>query len=152
MKSPLLIVVLLVSAFLSKTMAQKSPYVDSLNQAIRTEKGAKLFDAYFHLTDVYRMNDRFEVALQTANNYMNLAKKEKNTLEMVKAYALLTHIFTNEEDFKKAQLLQDSAIMLANESKDAIVTAYANYAKMVFYYSVSNNEMLTKLYRRRFCL
>lgn len=138
----LLLAVLCIS---SVANAQKNPYVDSLKKVIALSTGIARYDAWFKLVDAYRMNEQYPLAISTATTYKNFAQKEGNQLELVKAYALITHIYGNQELFTDAQLYQDSALLAAGDSRNVLVTAYANYASAVFYYAMGNSETLMKI-------
>ncbi|WP_447642313.1 MULTISPECIES: hypothetical protein [Chitinophagaceae] len=145
MKMQLTVLLFIVNLLSISVFARENPYVDSLKTAIKKQKGDARFYTYFRLVDNYRMNDRTDEAVKSAYVYKTLAKNENNILETVKAYALLCHIYTNREAYKMAQLFQDSAVLAAGDSPHKLVRAYANYAKLVFYYGIQDNEMLAKL-------
>lgn len=145
MKIPVYALIVAVFMFCLDGYAQPNPYVDSLNKAAHTQNSQQMFDSYFRVIDAYRMNDRFEEAISTANTYKHIAQQQGNKLEIVKAYALLTQIFINKEDYKTGQIYLDSVVLLGSDSKDIFVRAYTNYAKMTFYYGIGDNEQLTRL-------
>ncbi|MBX3254010.1 MAG: hypothetical protein KF862_07720 [Chitinophagaceae bacterium] len=145
MKMRLFIFMLALNVLLPDAGARNNPYVDSLDNVIKTQKAVAPYDACFRMADYYRMNEQYDEAVRVANMYKSIAQKEKNVLETVKTYALLTNIFTNREDYPTAQLFQDSAALAAGNSREVLVKAYVNYARLVFYYGVDEDEMLSKL-------
>lgn len=122
-----------------------NPYIDSLQHAIKQGEGQHRFDAYFRLADSYRMNDQFDLSVKTSITYKDEAQTAGNVLETVKAYALLSNIYTNLEDYETALLFQDSAVNVAGNSDDHLVKSYVNYSKLVFYYGLGDDEKLSQL-------
>ncbi|MCD2422622.1 hypothetical protein LQ567_07615 [Niabella pedocola] len=140
MKSVVTVLGILI-LFFTDTRAQ-NVYIDSLKKELTATRSANL---YFKLTEAYRYNDDYEQAAATAKGYVAMADAQKNNLEKVKAYGLLTHIQLNKGDYKLAQQYLDSAETTAAISKDRLVTDYALLAKAVFYYNIDNNDVLVTL-------
>ncbi|SDC48406.1 helix-turn-helix transcriptional regulator [Niabella drilacis] len=123
-------------------VSAQNPYIDSLKKALA---GAPTTGLYFKLTEAYRYNDDYERAVETAKSYVAMAGMQKNSLEKVRAYGLLTHIQLNKGDYKRAQQYLDSAAMTAGMSGDRLVKDYALLARAVFYYNIDKDDVLVTL-------
>lgn len=111
----------------SQLIAAQNKYIDSLKlklqQNVTSTESIKILEV---LTEKYRSEEQYADATKTAQQLLKLAKKEKNTQEIAKAYTFLGIIANNTEQYGKTSLYIDSATAVSSKSK-GIATAYSEY-------------------------
>lgn len=113
--------------FFGFSMAQNR-YVDSLKQNLsRNTSNIQKISVLELLVEKYRSERQYDQATTYAKELLQLAKKEKNTLEIVKAYTFLGIIANNEDQYGKASLYVDSTRLAASKDNNDLAKAYSRY-------------------------
>ncbi|MDC8103756.1 hypothetical protein MTQ00_04315 [Chryseobacterium sp. B21-037] len=121
-------------------------YTDSLQSAINkpaTEEKEKPF-LLNQLAEAYRINRNYSAAENKARQSARIALRNKNYLEATKAYTLLTVIKANDQQIASLKKISDSALMIAQQSKNPQAMASAYYAKVFLYKTLDDHEKRIK--------
>lgn len=96
------------------------------------------------LADRSRINGDYKAAIAKARESVALALKTKNFDEAVKAYTMQVSVYGITKQFILSKNVSDTALSLAQQSRQPIALAYAYYAQALFYSAVDNVEEVTK--------
>ena len=140
----------LILCFINLTIAQicwsQNAYVDSLkNELNNTNLSTKAkFSLYNQLSEISRTSDQYKDANSYIDKQIALAKKENNTLELVKATVQKGIIYENQQMYNEAQSILDQLYALTIENKDPIVNSYVQYLQAYHYFNLNEYEKALK--------
>lgn len=125
----------------------QNKYVDSLQGLLTVHLDViKRIHVEQQLADWYRANEQYSEALKMAEkSLVSALELSPNSLEVTKAYWILSNIYTNTEDFEKSREYIDKAYGVANKSDNVLSLAYASYASAVLYSTLFDTERTVKL-------
>ena len=138
MRKFFILIVLLITV---NYLFAQNGYRDQLSQNANDDKipSAQRLSSYQSLIELLRSEQEFDKAISESNNYLNLAKKEKNLLEETKANVSLAIINLNQEKFNKAEVYINLSDKISKNSDNPLAVAYAFYAK-AYQENSSNNS------------
>ncbi|MGG5210614.1 hypothetical protein ACQWU4_16940 [Chryseobacterium sp. MIQD13] len=141
-KIPLLLFFILFSIGIQ---AQKN-FPDSLRQVLASNPAPeRAIDIQQQLADWYRAAERYPEAIQMAELSLRNSKKiSADNLGTVKAYWILSNIFTNTEEFDKSKEYIDKAYISAKKQENTLALAYAHYASAVLRNTLFDSETTLK--------
>ncbi len=148
MKSCLHILMMCLFMAASVSSAAQHSLPDSLQSAIgdagrEEEKKPALLN---QLAEIYRINKDYASAESRARQSAAIALGQRRYADAARAYTLLTNIRINNLQYAGLKQLSDSALLLAQQSKDPAAMAYGYYAQVLLYKMLDNGEEMV-----RFC-
>lgn len=129
-KSPILFFLLLSFATLAQTTLTDSLQSVLLNPALGEKEKPELLN---QLAELYRINKNYPLAEKTAKQGADIALRNKNYLDAVKAYTLLVNIKITTGQLSAAKRNSDSTLTLAKQANSPVAMAYAYYAQVLLY-------------------
>ncbi|MBO9673141.1 MAG: hypothetical protein J7577_06840 [Sphingobacteriaceae bacterium] len=96
------------------------------------------------LAERSRIGGNYQAAVTKAKTSISLALKFKNDEEATKAYTILANVYANTNQFALLKNTADTALTVAQRSRQPIALAYAYFAQALFYNAIDNNEQVTK--------
>lgn len=122
-------ITLTILFFTFYNLAAQNVYTDSLSNRLNlpnTSTSEKI-NIYNLLVEQLRNEDKYDQALKLNSKRIELAKKEKDHLELTKAYVTQGIIHNNDNDFEKDRIYLDSARATATKSGNKLATIYVDY-------------------------
>ncbi|MBK1896421.1 helix-turn-helix transcriptional regulator [Chryseobacterium paridis] len=146
MKSAFYKIFLCACLGISFSVFSQSTYADSLQSAINNPALQEKDKPFLlnQLADIYRINRNYPAAESKVRQSARIALKHKNYLEATKAYTLLTVIKANDQQIASLKKLSDSALIIAQKSKDPVAMASGYYAKVFLYKTLDDPEKKIK--------
>ncbi|MBC9933132.1 tetratricopeptide repeat protein [Chitinophaga qingshengii] len=131
--------------FSLSAVAQQT-YIDSLQQLLKQDPdAARTADIQQQIADAYRTNEKYPEAIRMAEQSLETSLKiSGNNLGVTKAYWTLSNIYTNTEDFEKAQRYINQAYQSARAQSNPLPMAYAHYAEAMLHSTLYDNEKTVK--------
>lgn len=126
-------------------LAQQT-YVDSLQALIKksTEKETNVY-LQQQLAEWYRTDEQEEAAIKLAEQSLRTSLEiSENNIGVTKAYAILSNVYTNREDFEHSKEYIDKAYRSAKKQKNTLAMAYAHYASAVLHSALFDRESTFK--------
>lgn len=121
-------------------------YADSLQTLIKksSEKETTV-DLQQQLAELYRTDEQEEAAIKLAGQSLRTSLEiSENNIGVTKAYAILSNVYTNREDFERSKEYIDKAYRSAKKQKNTLAMAYANYASAVLHNTLFDRESTLK--------
>ncbi|SFN37568.1 hypothetical protein SAMN05421594_2429 [Chryseobacterium oleae] len=148
MKSVLHRIFIFIWISMSLSCPAQNLYTDSLQLIINNPKvQEKSKPALLNrLAEAYRISRDYASAEKKARQSARIAIHYKDYTEAAKAYTLLTTIKANNQQLKTLKQASDSALILAQQSKNPVAMAYGYYAQAFLYKTLEDPEK-----RIRFC-
>jgi len=113
--------------FFNISFAQNK-YVNSLKQSLATStNNSDKILILENLVELYRSERQYDLASLYARQLLQLAKREKNDLEIVKGYTFLGIIANNQERYSKASQYIDSTKIASTSINNELAKAYTTY-------------------------
>lgn len=139
-------IVFLIACTLTVSAFAQTKYLDSLKSAAKsTELGEKEKPALLtQLAEAYRVNKNYKMAMASARQSITIALRGKDYSEANKAFVVLINSKILLQDFTKLKDLTDTTLTLAKQAKDPIAQAYADYAQMLLYKALDDQESMVK--------
>ncbi|WP_288375510.1 hypothetical protein [uncultured Chryseobacterium sp.] len=109
---------------------------------------AEKFRIYNELTEYYRVSDQYPTAEKYVQQQLELARKEKNAAEEVKALAQKGIIKLNQSEYDQAPPIIDAANTIVQKSNDKIALLYASYLNIYYSNALGNPESTIKLVQK----
>ncbi|WP_185289269.1 hypothetical protein [Chryseobacterium lactis] len=106
------------------------------------------FKIYNELTEYYRVSDQYPAAEKYTQQQLELAKKEHNNAEQVKALAQSGIIKINQSQYDKIPSIIDAADAIAQKANDKTATLYANYLNIYYNNTLGESERTIKLIQK----
>ncbi|TDQ73424.1 hypothetical protein CLV99_4476 [Sphingobacterium yanglingense] len=138
---------LAVAILFSVIVQAQNTYIDSLRKVLRQATDIKeQILVQQQMADWYRSSEQYTEAVTVAKQSLETALKiSSNNLEVVKAYWILSNIYTNMEDFEVARTYVDRAYFVAETQSDSLSFAYALYAEAMLQNTIFNTDISVKL-------
>lgn len=136
-----LIAILIALSFWTGGWAQQR-YVDSLHTLLTNSKEPeKTIALQQQLAEWYRSDEQETTAIKLAETSLKAALKiSENNLSVTKAYAILSNIYTNTENYELSKEYIDKAFKSAEKQDNTLALAYAHYASGVLQSALFNTE------------
>lgn len=109
---------------------------------------AEKFRIYNELTEYYRVSDQYPTAEKYVQQQLELARKEKNAAEEVKALAQKGIIKLNQSEYDQVPPIIDAANTIVQKSNDKIALLYASYLNIYYSNALGNPESTIKLVQK----
>lgn len=109
---------------------------------------AEKFKIYNELTEYYRVSDQYPTAEKYVQQQLELAQKENNYSEQVKALTQKGIINLNQSEYDKVPSIIDAANTIAQKSNDKTASLYANYLNIYYYNALGKPENTIKLIQK----
>ncbi|WP_430808780.1 helix-turn-helix transcriptional regulator [Chryseobacterium arthrosphaerae] len=106
------------------------------------------FKIYNELTEYYRVSDQYAAAGKYVQEQLELAHKEKNYAEEVKALAQNGIIKLNQSQYDKVPPIIDAANAIVQKSKDKTAALYATYLNIYYNNALGESEHTIKLIQK----
>jgi len=121
-------------------------YVDSLHTLLKNSKEPeKTIALQQQLAEWYRSDEQETAAVELAEISLKAALKiSENNLAVTKAYAILSNIYTNTENYELSKEYIDKAYKSAEKQDNTLAMAYAHYAAGVLQSALFNTESTLK--------
>ena len=117
-----------VFLFLNFSLSAQNPYIKEVENKLKTTNSKEeKYATYEKLIEIYRSEHLYNEAGNFASEMLALAKKEKNQLQIAKAYVFIGSVFNNEENFAVSAKYIDSVNAIATKNDDPLISAYAAY-------------------------
>lgn len=119
--------------FFSICIKAQQNYTDSLRQILASNpEPERAIAVQQQLADWYRASELYPEAIQMAELSLKNSKKiSSDNLGTVKAYWILSNIYTNTENFDRSKEYIDKAYSSAKKQNNTLALAYAQYASAV---------------------
>lgn len=129
MKTFLNYITLIIICIQGNQLFAQNNYIDSLKTELKQKNISTKdkFELLNKLSENSRTSDLYKEADQYINQQINLAKKENNQLELVKAYVQRGIAYDNQQLFNKAQKSLDTIQKIIEKSPNFLPKAYYNY-------------------------
>ncbi|MBB6369666.1 tetratricopeptide repeat protein [Chryseobacterium shigense] len=137
---------LLFFILFSVSIQAQQNFADSLQHILNTHPATEqAITVQQQLADWYRAAERYPEAIQMAELSLRNSKKiSADNLGTVKAYWILSNIYTNTEKFDQAKEYIDKASISAKKQDNPLALAYANYAAAMLRSTLFDNEATLK--------
>ena len=109
---------------------------------------AEKFRIYNELTEYYRVSDQYPTAEKYVQQQLELAQKENNYTEQVKALSQKGIIKLNQSEYDKVPSLIDKSNAIAQKSNDKIASLYASYLNIYYNNALGKPENTIKLIQK----
>ncbi|WP_312302463.1 hypothetical protein [Chryseobacterium sp.] len=109
---------------------------------------AEKFKIYNELTEYYRVSDQYPAAGKYVQQQLELAQKERNYAEEVKALAQNGIIKLNQSQYDKVPPIIDAANAIVQKSKDKTAALYATYLNIYYNNALGESEHTIKLIQK----
>ncbi|MDR6371885.1 DNA-binding CsgD family transcriptional regulator/tetratricopeptide (TPR) repeat protein [Chryseobacterium bernardetii] len=106
---------------------------------------AEKFRIYNELTEYYRVSDQYATAEKYLQQQLELAKKEQNYAEEVKALTQKGIIKLNQSDYNKIPPIIDLANEIVQKSNNKTAELYASYLNISYWNALGELENTIKL-------
>lgn len=124
----------------------QSLYIDSLQLAVNNPGlNEKSKPALLNrLAEAYRIDRNYAAAEKKARQSAHIALQNKDYGEAAKSYSLLTVIKANNQQLSTLKQVSDSALVLAQQSKNPVALAYGYYAQAFLFKTLEDSEKRIK--------
>lgn len=109
---------------------------------------AEKFRIYNELTEYYRVSDEYSTAEKYVQQQLELAKKEKNAAEEVKALTQKGIIKLNQSEYDKIPSIIDAVNAIVQRSNNKAALLYANYLNIYYSNALAEPENTIKLIQK----
>lgn len=109
---------------------------------------AEKFRIYNELTEYYRVSDEYSTAEKYVQQQLELAKKEKNAAEEVKALTQKGIIKLNQSEYDKIPSIIDAVNAIVQRSNNKATMLYANYLNIYYSNALAEPENTIKLIQK----
>lgn len=109
---------------------------------------AEKFRIYNELTEYYRVGDEYSTAEKYVQQQLELAKKEKNAAEEVKALTQKGIIKLNQSEYDKIPSIIDAVNAIVQRSNNKAALLYANYLNIYYSNALAEPENTIKLIQK----
>ncbi|PRB02442.1 hypothetical protein CQ046_12855 [Chryseobacterium sp. MYb7] len=109
---------------------------------------AEKFRIYNELTEYYRVSDQYPTAEKYVQQQLELAQKQNNYAEQVKALTQKGIIKLNQSKYDKVPSLIDESNAIAQKSNDKIASLYASYLNIYYNNALGKPENTIKLIQK----
>lgn len=125
-------------------------FADGLKNQLSKEdiSSAEKFKIYNELTEYYRASDQYPTAEKYVQQQLELAKKEHNNAEEVKALTQSGIIKLNQSLYDKVPPLIDAANAIAQKTNDKTAALYAAYLNIYYNNTLGESEHTIKLIQK----
>ncbi|WP_080779032.1 helix-turn-helix transcriptional regulator [Chryseobacterium phocaeense] len=124
----------------------QSLYIDSLQRAVNNpglnEQSKPVL--LNRLAEAYRIDRNYAAAEKKARQSARMALQNKDYAEAAKSYTLLTVIKANNRELSTLKQVSDSALVLAQQSKNPVALAYGYYAQAFLFKTIEDSEKRIK--------
>ncbi|WP_126653715.1 helix-turn-helix transcriptional regulator [Chryseobacterium aureum] len=109
---------------------------------------AEKFKIYNELTEYYRVSDQYPTAEKYVQQQLELAQKENNDAEQVKALTQKGIIKLNQSGYDKVPPIIDAVNAIVLKSNDKTASLYANYLNIYYNNALGNSENTIRLIQK----
>ncbi len=109
---------------------------------------AEKFKIYNELTEYYRVSDQYPAAGKYVQQQLELAQKERNYAEEVKALAQNGIIKLNQSQYDKVPPIIDAANAIVQKTNDKTAALYATYLNIYYNNALGEFEHTIKLIQK----
>jgi hypothetical protein len=96
------------------------------------------------LAEIYRINKNYTLAEARARECINIALRNKNYTDAVKAYTLITNVKANTRELAALKSVSDSTLALAEQANDPLAMAYGYYGTVWLYKTLDDADAVVK--------
>ncbi len=124
----------------------QNSYVDSLKNELNKTSISfeQKFSLYNQLTEISRTSDQYKQANQYIDKQVVLAKKENNTLELVKALVQRGVAYENQQQYDLTQKVLDELYLIKKEQNSSDIKSYILYLQAYHYLNLGDFENCLK--------
>lgn len=146
LKYSLLYCILFICTFYSA----QNTFIDGLKNQLSEDhiSTEEKFRIYNELTEYYRVSDQYTTAENYVQQQIELAKKEQNYAEQVKALTQKGIIKLNQSDYNKIPHIIDLANEIVQKSDNKTAELYASYLNIYYRNTLGESENTIKLIQK----
>ncbi len=136
--------------FICTLYPAQNTFIDGLKIQLREDhiSTAEKFKIYNELTEYYRVSDQYETAEKYVQQQLELAKKEQNYAEEVKALTQKGIIKLNQSQYDKIPPIIDAANIIVQKSNNKTAALYAHYLNIYYNNTLGEPENTIKLIQK----
>lgn len=128
--------------FICTLYQAQNTFIDSLKNQLRGDDISieQKFRAYNELTEYYRVSDQYSTAEKYIQLQLQLARRERNNAEEVKALTQQGIIKLNQSEYDKIPGIIDAANLVVQKSNDKTALLYASYLNIYYINALGETE------------
>lgn len=136
--------------FICTLYPAQNTFIDGLKNQLSEEHitTAEKFRIYNELTEYYRVSDQYSTAEKYVQQQMELAKKEQNDAEEVKALTQKGIIKLNQSEYNTIPPIIDAANEIVQKSNNKTAALYASYLNIYYMNALGESESTIKLIQK----
>jgi DNA-binding CsgD family transcriptional regulator len=128
----------------------QNTFTDDLKNQLNKSyiSAAEKFKIYNELTEYYRITDQYSTAEKYIQEQLDLAKKERNSAEEVKALVQSGIIKLNQSEYDKVPSIIDAVNIIVEKTNDKTAALYADYLNIYYNNALGEPENTIKLIQK----
>ncbi|WP_312994040.1 hypothetical protein [Chryseobacterium flavum] len=136
--------------FICALYPAQNTFIDDLKNKLSKEpvSSAEKFKIYNELSEYYRVSDQYPTAEKYVQKQIELAKKEQNYTEEVKALTQKGIIKLNQSEYDKVPPIIDAANAIVQKRNDKTAALYASYLNIYYRNALGEPENTIKLIQK----
>ncbi|WP_114820753.1 helix-turn-helix transcriptional regulator [Chryseobacterium sp. KLBC 52] len=136
--------------FICTLYPAQNTFIDGLKNQLEGDhiSSAEKFRIYNELTEYYRVSDQYTTAEKYVQQQLELAKKEQNDAEEVKALTQKGIIKLNQSEYNTIPPIIDAANEIVQKSHNTTAALYAGYLNIYYRKALGESENTIKLIQK----